>query len=595
MLALLLGTMAGCFGQSTYTSTPLSFPGYDVTNMIWIGDDGKTGFGGGLTLNPYTAQCFTYQNGVATPIATPGSLCQPVAANAGAYLFALMPPNSPYPSQLFAYRNYQFSALPLPDASVIGLFGWSGVNPAGQIATTLVCYPSPATSALGSLCAYAISTTSAFTRLPDQGNNARASAINANGDIAGLLTPPGLTTTASSTNAPRTGSLVVWTQGGAMKNVSSLTGNSQLGIPAAINSKGQIVGPGYLYDGASTIISIQMPGTTSISPVSMNENGEVVGVYRLSPDDGINRPFYYANGVATDLNGLVGDLPKNKLLSSVLDINNAGQILVTALDLGQPAAAVAKGTAVTEYLLTPSTPLTTPVITRVASAASFAPGTSSSTWITILGLNLSTTTRQWTNSDFANGKLPTSLDGVSVTIDGEAAYIAYVSPTQINVLAPDDATTGPVQVQVINSKGTSNSFMATKSDPMPAFFTIGSKYVAALHGDETAVGPPGLVTGVTYTPAKQGEEIQLFGTGFGATTPSDSTGQLFTAPDALANQVTVLINGLPAQVVYAGRTANGLDQINVIVPNVFPDGDVVIQAKVNGITTQPNVFLTVKF
>jgi uncharacterized protein (TIGR03437 family) len=48
-------------------------------------------------------------------------------------------------------------------------------------------------------------------------------------------------------------------------------------------------------------------------------------------------------------------------------------------------------------------------------------------------------------------------------------------------------------------------------------------------------------------------------------------------------------------VVYAGRVANGLDQINVIVPNVFPDGDVVLQAKVNGVTTQTNLFLTVKF
>ena len=35
------------------------------------------------------------------------------------------------------------------------------------------------------------------------------------------------------------------------------------------------------------------------------------------------------------------------------------------------------------------------------------------------------------------GKLPTSLDGISVTIDGKPAPVAYVSPNQINVLVVD--------------------------------------------------------------------------------------------------------------------------------------------------------------
>jgi uncharacterized protein (TIGR03437 family) len=56
-----------------------------------------------------------------------------------------------------------------------------------------------------------------------------------------------------------------------------------------------------------------------------------------------------------------------------------------------------------------------------------------------------------------------------------------------------------------------------------------------------------------------------------------------------------MIDGKPAQVVFAGRTANGLDQINVIVPGVYPDLDVAVQAKVNGTTTQASVFLTVTF
>jgi len=42
------------------------------------------------------------------------------------------------------------------------------------------------------------------------------------------------------------------------------------------------------------------------------------------------------------------------------------------------------------------------------------------------------------------GKLPVQLDGVSVTIDGKAAYVYYVSPNQIDVIAPADSTTGTV-------------------------------------------------------------------------------------------------------------------------------------------------------
>lgn len=50
--------------------------------------------------------------------------------------------------------------------------------------------------------------------------------------------------------------------------------------------------------------------------------------------------------------------------------------------------------------------------------------------------------------------LPVSLDGVGVTIDDKLAYVAYVSPTQIDVLAPADASAGTVIVQVNNNRPT---------------------------------------------------------------------------------------------------------------------------------------------
>jgi uncharacterized protein (TIGR03437 family) len=49
---------------------------------------------------------------------------------------------------------------------------------------------------------------------------------------------------------------------------------------------------------------------------------------------------------------------------------------------------------------------------------------------------------------------------VSDTIDGRAAYVGYISPIQVGVLAPDDATVGAVQVQVTTAQGKSNSLTA---------------------------------------------------------------------------------------------------------------------------------------
>jgi uncharacterized protein (TIGR03437 family) len=581
MFVLLVGSAVGCFAQRSYTYSPIIAP-YDVADLIWISDDGRTGYGAGLSASQLGVQCFTYQDGAINPLVTPGQTCQPLAANGGNFVFKLASLDGSNATQLVVSKNGQSSILPLPSGTSLYPSATSvvSVNTSGQIAATLLC-SGPA----GNIpCAYSISTSGVFTRLPDLGGYAYATAINSSGVIAGWVNPPG-TTSAS-------GSVVVWSPGGVMKNISTFT-TAQLGLPAAINAGGQIVGPGYFYDGDSRIVPIQLSAAGSISPISINDSGEVVGSYRAKADDGIDRPFYFANGNAMDLNGAVANLPGNKFLSFVWYINNSGQILVTALDIAQPVAGIANGIASKQLLLTPTNPLTAPVISGVFNSGSFAPGTSSGTWISIQGVNLSTSTRQWTNSDFANGSLPTSLDGVSVTMNGVPAYPSYVSPGQINALTPDDPATGPVQVQVINSKGMSNSFTVTKSDVMPAFFPIAVKYVSANHANGTPVGPASL--GPNYSPARPGETIQLFGTGFGPANPSISAGREITDPVPLANPVTVKVNNLPAQVTFAGKSGSGLDQINIVVPASIADGDAQVQATVNGVTTPANLYVNVKF
>ena len=225
----------------------------------------------------------------------------------------------------------------------------------------------------------------------------------------------------------------------------------------------------------------------------------------------------------------------------------------------------------------------------VVNGGSFTPAFASGESVSIFGENLAPDARPWQASDFNGNSLPTALDGVSVSIDGLPAYVEYISPGQINVLAPDDAVLGPVNVQVTVAGVSSQSVQVNKQQFAPAFFMFpmdGSKYIVATHADNSPVG--------SASPARPGEEIVLWGTGFGVTKTSAPSGQVVSAPAMLANAVTVTIGGLPATVDFAGLVESGLDQINVEVPAGLPAGDQLVVARVGGVPTQANVYITVQ-
>ena len=89
---------------------------------------------------------------------------------------------------------------------------------------------------------------------------------------------------------------------------------------------------------------------------------------------------------------------------------------------------------------------------------------SSGSWLQIKGTSLAFTApeRQWLSGDFNGVNAPTSLDGVSVSINGKPAFVSYTKPddgrgpSQINVQAPDDPAVGPVEVRVTNPFGRRN-------------------------------------------------------------------------------------------------------------------------------------------
>lgn len=230
----------------------------------------------------------------------------------------------------------------------------------------------------------------------------------------------------------------------------------------------------------------------------------------------------------------------------------------------------------------------------VVNGASFASGIQAGSWVAIFGQNLASAARTLTSADLVNGALPTSLGGVSVSINNKPAYIYYVSPAQINVQAPADAGTGPVQVTVTNSAGTSAAASATLLAVAPAFFASGG-FVAAVRSDATIINGTGAaISGYsTAAAARPGDVLQLYGTGFGPTSPAVTPGAVFSGSAPTSNAVTVTVGGAPAAVSYSGIVGAGLYQINVTVPSLTA-GTYAVIAQVAGVDTQTGVTLKVQ-
>jgi uncharacterized protein (TIGR03437 family) len=238
-----------------------------------------------------------------------------------------------------------------------------------------------------------------------------------------------------------------------------------------------------------------------------------------------------------------------------------------------------------------------PAVTSVLNGASFLSGIQNNSWITIKGTNFTANSRAWNAAqEIVNGVLPTSLDGVRVTVNGKPAVVYFVSPTQINALAPADPTIGPVQVAVTNTNGTSSPYSAQLQRYAPGFFTFdvqGGRYPAAVNGDGSYLGPPGLFGAVLQTkPAKPGSTILLFGTGFGPTNPPVPADRVFSGAAPITDPVNITIGNQTAQVLFAGLSSNGLYQFNVVVPNL-PNGEHEIVAAISGVRTQPNIVVSV--
>lgn len=236
----------------------------------------------------------------------------------------------------------------------------------------------------------------------------------------------------------------------------------------------------------------------------------------------------------------------------------------------------------------------------VVNAASYQPITASlapGEVITLFGTGLSTVTQAVQGGSI----FPPSLAGVSVSIDGLACPIYYVSATQISAIVPFELASNPIglaNIQVSNGQAMSNVVQMYLTDAAPGAFSLestpplvtgsgepsidGIGYAAALHAATGAV-----VT--RENPAQPGEYISVFLTGLGTVTPAISDGALGPSSPLSWSDVyntgnlTVLFNDFTngstsnaGNIQFAGLAPGlaGLYQINVQVPSgVLGTGD----------------------
>ena len=239
----------------------------------------------------------------------------------------------------------------------------------------------------------------------------------------------------------------------------------------------------------------------------------------------------------------------------------------------------------------------TPAITSggIANALSGAAGVAPGAWISLYGSNLSSATRALAGSDLVDSIIPATLGGVSVQVDGKAAFIQYVSPSQVNVLVPSDSNRGSISGALTNSAGTSSGVAVNMSEVLPGLAVL-SNYVRAVRYPDGAIinGTGASETGyTTVATASPGDIVSLFGTGFGPAEAAPSDGLVFTGAYALSNQVTVSVGGASAEVLWAGLVGAGLNQINIRLPTSLSSGDQAVIATVAGVSSATTALIKI--
>jgi uncharacterized protein (TIGR03437 family) len=222
----------------------------------------------------------------------------------------------------------------------------------------------------------------------------------------------------------------------------------------------------------------------------------------------------------------------------------------------------------------------------VANAAGVSTGTPPGSLFSIYGSGLSSTTTQPGGATY-----PTSLGPgpTSVTVNGVAVPLSYISPSQINAQMPWDATPGFNTVVVKNGSAVSNAAAAgVPGTAAPGVFVYGANRAVAQNF-------PSYTLNSAAAPAPAGSVIIVYFTGGGPVQGQSAlvAGTAVKSALPITEKATITIAGQPATISYIGLSPGfvSLYQANVVIPKIAA-GDHNMVLSINGTDSNTTVIST---
>ena len=339
----------------------------------------------------------------------------------------------------------------------------------------------------------------------------------------------------------------------------------------------------------------------SVWPAGTIVNSEAVTVT-------VNGTNFFANTVAAvngssagvtttilSVNAMLVNIPKNLLAAP-------GNLSITATT---PPPQGAAWSAVTSQPVTFVVYPATPQILSVVSGASYdATAISPGEIITIYGQGLAADAASFqAQGNTISAALPAAAPNTVVTVDGVAAPLLFVSPTQASCIVPYAekariASTADIIV-TFNSVPSAKATVSVAASH-PALFTLDASGVgqaAALNYNSTTHD---FTVNGTTTPAAKGSTIVVYLTGFGLPTPNNPGDEalIVSGNETATGVVTMTIDGQAAAVqstVVPVGSVPGVLQVTATVPATgIGTGNLSLYAFVDGVTSQDGVTIAVK-
>jgi uncharacterized protein (TIGR03437 family) len=214
-----------------------------------------------------------------------------------------------------------------------------------------------------------------------------------------------------------------------------------------------------------------------------------------------------------------------------------------------------------------------PVLTAVTNGADYTPTLAPGAIASVFGTNLAP------SQQYPSGlPLPTILNTVQVMVEGTAAPLFYVSPTQINFQVPYETGAGQRSLTIKSGGQTSAALKCLVSPFSLGIFEAGAGFGVIQNPDHSANS--------STNPVADGAVVLVYITGIGATNASISDGvpSPGSPPANFAGTATATIGDVPAPVQFVGLTPGsvGLGQANIMIPDL-PTGTYPLWISLNGI------------